>query len=234
MNRKSLLAAAAGLMLATPLFAQSAGKPVVAILPFNNSAIGKANEELAPLSKGIADLMIEELAGNPNMRVVERDQLMAVMAEQKLATDGKVDPATAVKVGKLLNAGHMITGSYITDRNGTMVLTIKCFNTETSQIEFTTSVTGKTENMLVLINQGGVKVNKGLKLADLPPAQLEAAAKKAEKTAMPLREVLLFSRALEAKDSGNKTEAVTLFRQVLDKFPDYAPAKKEIASLASK
>ena len=59
MNRKSLLAAAAGLMIATPLFAQSAGKAVVAILPFNNSATGKANEELAPLSKGIADMMIE-------------------------------------------------------------------------------------------------------------------------------------------------------------------------------
>ena len=225
MNRKSLLAAAAGLMIATPLFAQSAGKAVVAILPFNNSATGKANEELAPLSKGIADMMIEELAPNPNMRVVERDQIMAIMAEQKLAADGKVDPSTAVKIGKLLNAGHMLTGSYITDRTGTMILTIKCFNTEISQIEFTTSVTGKTENMLVLINKGAVKVNAALKLPDLPPAQMEAAAKKAEKTAMPLREVLLFSRALEAKDSGNKTEAVTLFIQ----YPRLSPAARRRA-----
>jgi len=46
--------------------------------------------------------------------------------------------------------------------------------------------------------------------------------------------VLLFSRALEAKDKGSKTEAVALFKQVLDKFPDYAPAKKEMASLGSK
>ena len=135
MRIKSLVTSVAGLALfvqAGTAIAQS--KPTVAVLPFTNSAIGKANEELGPLSKGLADLLISALAANPGIRVVERDRIQAVMEEQKLSSSGAVDAATAVKVGKIIGAHHMITGVFITEKSGAMKLVTRVFNVETSEI----------------------------------------------------------------------------------------------------
>lgn len=234
MRIKTLFSTAAGLaLLAGAAHAQS--KPTLAVLYFNNSALGAQNAELQPLSKGIADLLINSLAANPNIRVVERDRIQAVLDEQKLAQDGKLDPATSVRVGKIVGAHHMITGVFITERaSGTMKISVRVFNTETSQIEQMAEETGKTDAILPLIDKLGAKLNAQLKLPDIPaPAREahEASAKKQEK--VPFQAVLLYSRGLEQKDKGNNTEAVTLFRQSIRAFPAYEAPQTELKKLGA-
>ena len=51
-------------------------RPTVAVMYFTNGAISN-NAEYAPLSKGLAEMMITELSANTNIRVVERDRLQA-------------------------------------------------------------------------------------------------------------------------------------------------------------
>lgn len=232
MNRKTLFTAVAGLVLAAgTALAQS--KPTIAILTFNNSALGKANEELAPLGKGIADIMINDLASNTNLRVVERDQIAKILEEQGLTKSGAADAATAVKVGKLLGAHHMVAGGFITDRAaGTMRINIRVFKVETGEIEWTGDVRGTTANLLALIDQAADKTNKGLKLPDIPAQAREehaAAVKKQEK--VPFQAVMLYSRALDEKDNGNKTKAVELFKESLKAFPDFDKPKEELKKL---
>src|SRR5579872_5170411 len=133
MKLHRFLTAAAGVaMAASGALAQS--KPTVAIMYFNDVAIGKAHDELAPLSKGICDVLISEMADNPGIKVVERDQLQSIVAEQKLTTEKMTDPQTAVKVGKLLSAHHMLFGGFVTDPSGTMVLTVRSVKVETGEI----------------------------------------------------------------------------------------------------
>ena len=48
---------------------------------------------------------------------------------------------------------------------------------------------------------------------------------------MDLRTAMLYAKALDAKDSGDQAKAAQLFRQVLDKFPDYTPAKTNLAKV---
>jgi len=230
MMPKKLFALFAGLVLAaSPALAQS--KPTVAVLPFNNGATGKANEELGPLSKGIQDILTNELAVNTGIRVVERDQVQKILDEQKLSTSGAVDKETAVKVGKLLGVHHMVTGGFITDRSGLMNLSVRVFNVETGEIEFPTSGMNKIENLFALVNSVAGKINKGLKLPDIPKQLGDAREKAAEK--VPYQAVMLYSRALNAKDAGKKAEAVALFKQTLDKFPDYEAAKAELKKLGA-
>ena len=214
-------------LAASSAFAQS--KPTVAIMYFNDGAIGKAHDELAPLSKGIADMLISEMSDNAGIKVVERDALQSVLSEQKLATDGSVDKESAVKVGKLLSAHHMLFGGFITDPAGTMVLNVRSVNVETGVIEFTTSSSDKTANLLALIHKVAVKMNAGLKLPDIPKQVGEARAAKDEK--IPFQSVMLYSRGLEAKDAGKKAEAITLFNQALASFPGYDAPSKELAKL---
>ena len=71
-------------VVAASAVAQDDMRPTVAVLPFVNSAIGLSNVELAPLSKGIADLLIVELAQNPAIRVVERENILKLIAEQEI------------------------------------------------------------------------------------------------------------------------------------------------------
>lgn len=223
------------LALPSPAAAQGGSKPTVAVLYFNNGAIGRDHNDLEPLSKGIADLLIGELAANAGIRVVERDQIQKILEEQKLTTANLTEQSTAVKIGKLLGAHHMVTGGFITDGKGVVKFTTRVFATETSEIEFPNptskdaSVTGKLDNFMELINQLAAKLNNGMKLPDIPARVGEAKKEAAKK--VPYEAIALYSKGLAAKDAGNKSEAVTLFRKSLDKFPGFDKAEAELKKL---
>jgi TolB-like protein len=228
---KQIVRATAVLTLATaPLFAQDDTRPTVAVLPFVNSAIGEAQGELAPLSKGIADLLIIELGQNTGIRLVERENIARIIEEQNLARDGRVDDATAARIGRLLGAKHIITGSFVTDRSGTMVVTLKSIDVETSRISWTHMDRDRTDNFLALVSKVGQAANRGLNLPALTPqARQTSEARTQTQARVPFRAVMLYSRAISAQDSGNREEALTLFNQVVRDFPDFQDAKTALA-----
>lgn len=212
---------------AMPLLAQDDTRPTVAVLPFVNSAIGAAQQELAPLSKGIADLLIIELSQNPGIRLVERENIEAILNEQNLARDGRVDDATAARIGRLLGAKHIITGSFVTDRSGTMVVTLKSIDVETSRIAWTHMDRDQSDNFLSLVSKVGRATNAGLKLPELTPAARQTSEARTQAQArVPFRAVMMYSRAISAQDAGNRQEALTLFNQVVSEFPEFEDAKK--------
>jgi TolB-like protein len=219
-------------LVAAPVLAQDDTRPTVAVLPFVNSAIGQANTELAPLSKGIADLLITELAQNTAIRVVERENLDRILAEQNLARDGRVDDATAARIGRLLGARHMVTGSFITDRSGTMVITIKSVDVETGRITWSDMARDKTENFIALISKVGTAANRGLNLPALTPADRQTSeARTTRQARVPFQAVMMYSRAISAQDAGNRAEALQLFSQIETQFPEFEDAKTAKAKL---
>ncbi len=230
---KQLVRATAALaLIAAPALAQDDTRPTVAVLPFVNSAIGASNAELAPLSKGIADLLLTEMAQNTGIRVVERENIQKLIEEQNLGRDGRVDDATAARIGKLLGAKHMVTGSFITDRSGTMVITLKSVDTETGRIEWTHRDQDKTDNFLSLVYKIAGVANSGLKLPALTPQARQTSEARVEKQKkVPFQAVMMYSRAIAAQDAGNKAEAIELFNQTITKFPEFDDAKKAKAKL---
>ena len=218
---------------ARPAHAQDATdrRPTVAVMYFSNGAIGKANAELEPLTKGIADMLITELSANQGIRVVERDQLQKLIEEQNLSAGERVSKETAVKVGKILGAHHMIFGGFVTDSKGRMRLDARAVDVETSQIEYVETVSARTDDLMDMISKLAAKMNSGLKLPEMSKMAREASAEQAKK--VPFQAVMLYSRALAEQDKGNKDAAVQLFRASLEKFPEYAPAKKALGKLES-
>lgn len=220
-------------LVAAPAFAQQPDtRPTVAVLPFVNSAIGASHDELAPLSKGIADLLITEMAQNTGIRVVERENLQKLLDEQNLARDGRADEATAARIGKLLGAKHIVTGSFITDNRGKMVLTLKSVDTETGVVEWTHRGEGKTAEFLDLIASVATVANTGLKLPALTPAVRQTSeARTEERKKVPFQAVMLYSRAISAQDAGRREEAIELFNQTIQRFPNFDDAKNALARL---
>src|SRR5436190_23554970 len=114
---------AIGALTAAPaLAAAQANTPVVAVLYFDNNSFGKDRADYDGVGKGIADLLINDMASNPNVKVVERERVQSLITEQGLTKAGTIDPQTAVKLGKIICAQYMIYGGFMSDGKGTYVL----------------------------------------------------------------------------------------------------------------
>src|SRR5215217_2888111 len=123
MKRISTLALGAALLLAVfaaPRLtrAASSDKPRIAVLEFKNKADNqwwyRGGAEAAQ------DVFVTELVKSGKFRVVEREQLEALMKEKGLTLSGDVDPKTAIRVGKLLGVNYLLTGA-VTEYGNTNV-----------------------------------------------------------------------------------------------------------------
>ena len=252
--------------MVAPVVAHAQAKPVIAVMYFDNNSFGPSRAEYDGLGKGIADMLITDMAANPNVRVVERERVQALLTEQSLTKSGAVDPQTAIRLGKIIGAQYMVTGGFMSDSKGRLVLTARTINVETSAIANPMRLDSKGDDVLGLIGQLSTKLNSEMKLQSLrvgdagaaqpagqpagttqdsvkvgevktepkpenaKPKAVHVAQAKTRK--MDMKTAMLYSKALEEEDAGNKTKAVELYRQVVVKFPEYAPAQQKIAKLS--
>lgn len=70
------------------------------------------NEEMAALSKGLAEMIITDLSQVQQLEVVDRVRVQALFDEMALGQTGLVDEATAARVGSLIRAGEVVRGIY--------------------------------------------------------------------------------------------------------------------------
>ncbi|MBI2796870.1 MAG: hypothetical protein HYX65_09215 [Gemmatimonadetes bacterium] len=236
--------AAAALALAPALsMAQAAAqdqRPTVAIMYFNNGSFGRDARDYDALGRGVADFLITEMAGNPAIRVVERDALDKIMKEQDLGASQRMDQETASRVGKLLGARYMVFGGFIADPKGNVQLNARAVNTETGMIVHTDAVSGKADGMMDVIRQLSEKLNKGMKLHDLPRRSAMAPAGGTTQVAaaplpakVPFAAVMLYSKGIKALGEGNKAEATTLFKKCVSDFPEFEKPKDELKKLGA-
>lgn len=243
--RFGTLAAVVATSLTSRLVAQSAAvdappgvpaadsRPTVAVLYFTNGAFVRA-ADYAPLSKGMAEMLITALARNPGVRVVERDRLQQLLEEQNLSTNGRVDQETAVRLGKALGAHHLLLGAFAIDGRENLRVDVRSVNTETSQVEYVETVAGKADRLFEVVDRLGAKLNAGLKLPPMPPrVRGLSAAPAAPEGPEPLRAVMLMSRALERQDRGDRAGAIALYRSALDAYPAFERAKVRLALLGA-
>jgi curli biogenesis system outer membrane secretion channel CsgG len=89
--------------------AASADKPRVAVLEFKNKADNQWWYHGG--AQAAQDVFVTELFKSGKFRVVDREQLDAIMQEKGLTLSGDVDPKTAMKIGKLLGVNYLLTGA---------------------------------------------------------------------------------------------------------------------------
>jgi curli biogenesis system outer membrane secretion channel CsgG len=99
---------------------EAADKPRIAVLEFKNKADNQWWWHGG--AQAAQDVFVTELVKSGKFRVVEREQLAALMQEKNLTLSGDLDPSTAVRVGKLLGVNYLLTGSVteygVTEKTG--------------------------------------------------------------------------------------------------------------------
>lgn len=222
MRRRLFLVHALAALTLVPALAGQDTRPGIAVLPFENGgSYGQDKENFEALQRGIPGMMISELGQNPAARVVDRDNIAALLSEQDLGKDGRVDAATAAKVGKLVGARYMVTGTFV-DMYGHFRTDARIIDVETGEIIKTVKSEGKREDLFKLIQGLSEKLMTETKLPPLSP-ELSRAVKARN---VPTEALTLYSKALLYQDRGDTGKAAEFFRKALDTFPNYAEAQE--------
>lgn len=226
------LATAAPLAAQTGTPATPDSRPGMAVLPFENGgSFGRDREDFDALRGGIAAVLIDELAQNPAVRMVDRSVTNQIIGEQNLARDGRVDAATAARIGKLVGARYMVTGAFI-DAYGDFRVTARIIDVETGEI---LKVVSNDESMrdrrqmYKIFQNVAQKLMAGVNLPALPRQVAQAA----EHRNIPTEALTFYSRALLYEDRGDKPKAAEYYRRATDAYPGYTQAEEGLRRVGS-
>ena len=120
---------------------------IVAIIAFDNTS-GKESE-YGDLGGPLRDMLTTDLKSVQNLTMVDRQALEKLLNEQNLNNSKGFDQSTATKIGKLLGAEVIITGTYF-EFFGSLRVDAKFINVETGEIAFSVGVDGAREKFFDL------------------------------------------------------------------------------------
>lgn len=232
-------------------------KPRVAVLYFDH--IGQ-DAELNFLRKGLTQMLISDLSDGSDLVIVERTDLEMVMQELKLSQTKFISRRTANKIGKMLGAQYLITGSYNNFR-GTLHLTAKVINVELSTVEGVVKH-GKAEKFMELEHElaGGLRrklaeaaaytsSSKKARRAQARRNKRKSAAKSTTESKGPTNKatskaqaargqaslsaqtVSRYGKALDSIDKGDKKLALKELGELTKANPDFVLAADELKVL---
>ena len=197
-------------------------RPGIAVLPFSNGgSYGQAKEDYDALQRGIAGMLISELARNPAARIVEREQIQQLIGEQNLGAQGRVDSATVARIGKITGARYMVMGTFV-DFYGDFRIDVRLVNSETSEIVKTESDKVQRDHLFDLIRTISERLMKDV---NLPQLERRASDQRMDRR-IPTEALTYYSRALLYQDRGQKDKAVEMYTHALQIFPEYAEAQE--------
>ena len=162
-----LIGVSAGLAMPAAVMAQD-NRPVVVVFTFANSSIGKDRAEFDGIVTGVQDLLITDMASNARIRLVDRSNIEAVIREQNMVKSNQIDPATAVRLGKIMGAQYAVIGGFMADGHGHAVLTGRTVDMETTQIGNPEKITGDPQDVLQMIGQLSSRLGSNMKLEAKP------------------------------------------------------------------
>ncbi|MCK5798128.1 MAG: hypothetical protein KAI47_13125 [Deltaproteobacteria bacterium] len=227
-------------------------KPTVAVLYFTYEG---ADKEMVVLRKGLAEMLITDLAQVDAVRVVERTRLEALLKELKLNQSRKIDRRGANRLGKLLGARYLIWGSYF-KTFGSFCLTAKVIEVERGVTLPGGKACGKPTDFLALYKKVETNLETTLETRlqatprtpktrkhghSMKTRRARARAHVAKRRAkmakkgparLTTRTALAYAQALDARDRGDVRVARKTLKKLLRDQPDFTQAKHLLASLS--
>jgi TolB-like protein len=224
---RSLVALLGLLILSAALMAEEDGRRTIAVMYFQNNALLN-KEGMAPLEKGLCDMLITELSKIGALKVVERAQLQQLLKEMKIGQTGAINESTAQQMGKLLGAETLLLGSFATDMSGEkMRIDARIVETETGVTLKAEEMTDKVKSLFKIVNKLAKKIAKGLdvKLSKEDKKRLKEADNESYEAAM------FYAKGINYEDDGEYEQALAMYREALGENPKFTKARERLDAL---
>jgi TolB-like protein len=191
----------------------------VAVFPFRY--VG-TNQDLMPVGRGLSQLMVTDLGRLRQLKLLEREQVQALVDEMALTDQGRVDPATGARSGRLLRAGRVVQGT-LQDVPGGSDLRLDATVVDASDARVVASgnATDQLQQLFSLQKQVLFRLVDQMGIT-LSPAERRALS---ERPTADLQAFLAFSRGLEAEDRGDWPAATANFNAAAARDPNFRAAK---------
>jgi TolB-like protein len=200
------------------------GIKTVAVLDFKNNSLDD-RERFMPMEKGFPELIINQLRGVVQLKVIERDRINWIMDEIGMEnTPGKFDVGSAVRLGKQLGVNAVVIGSFIKFK-GEIKLLSRLVKVETSEILATDEVKGDADEFFDLAEKLSAKIAKDINV-NVTEAQIEKGTETKSLDAM-----MAYSEGLVLVEKGDYDGAYKKFEDALAKDPSYDKARIKAQSL---
>lgn len=202
---------------------QTANEPnTLAILYFSNKT---HMEELNPLEKGMAFMLMTDLAKVPEIQLVERIKLQALIDEMQLSVSGLVDPLTSTRLGRLLGAEHLVGGDIFKHKLEQFKISSNLLNTPAEKIAGQTEADGKLITEIF-------RMEKEILFDIITMLKLQLTAKQIEELKKPmtssLNALLHIFEAIELSDRKQYQKASEAYEKALEADPGVYVARAAI------
>lgn len=204
---------------------QPVSERAVAVLPLTYRG---GDERFAPLGRGLAEMVITDLAQIDRLQLVERVRLQAILDELALGQSEAVDPSTAPRVGRLVGAGQIVGGSYLVTRDDRVRLDLSLIRVDTGTPQVETR-SGRLDDLFDLQTALVFQIVDALGL-DLTPQERDAIEPVPTRN---LQAFLAYSRGLLDEDRGRFGSAATEYRQAQTLDPSFQAAKSRLDRVQS-
>lgn len=202
------------------------GIKTLAVLYFENNSI-MDKESLDPLQKGLAAMMVTDLAQISGLKVVERERIQYILDEIKLEQSQYFDESSAVRVGKLLGAHTLLMGGFTKLDRNKIRIDARLIKTETGELLKAEKVEGNPKKLVDLQSQLALKIAGNLDVTVEAETQKAIQAKKGES----MEAVLAYTRGLNLEDEQKLAEAYEAYKEAVALSPEMREARDRMTAL---
>lgn len=190
--------------------------PTLLLLPFDNAT---GDPGFATLERGIPDLLGAMLSRHPGLvRLVEREQLDAIVKERSLSWQQYVAQTSVNRIGKLSQARYIVRGSF-TRAGDRLHVQALVYETETTRLVTAAEVRGDPAALVSLSDELADKIVKVLRTGSAPALPADDDPERS----------LLMIQGLGHFYSAQYNKAVPAFMHILAKHTEDAPARYWLA-----
>jgi serine/threonine protein kinase/tetratricopeptide (TPR) repeat protein/TolB-like protein len=191
----------------------AAGRPAIAVMPFENSG---GSEETRWLSQGLPNMLLTGLAQTPGLDVVSSQRLHEILKQIGGGKAETIEKSQVLEIARRAGAGAVVVGS-IFQAGAEMRIDVQVQDVASGRLLFARSVQG--QEVFPLIDELTEHIRTSLNLASGP-----AGRSIAELTSESLEAYRLYTQGVEAQDNFRTAEARDLLQKAVEIDPAFAMA----------
>ena len=194
-----------------------------AVLPF---AVASTDTLLQPLSFGLADLLIADLAKSPELRMVERMQTNAMLRELDMVDRGLVDPRQGPRVGRLIGARRLLLGDVSHGPGGTIRLSARVVDAIAGTVQDLVTAEAPMDRVIDAEKELALLLFERLGITLTPAQRLRVE----QRQTTQLTALVAYGRGVQAEARGDVAGATVAFEEASRLDAAFAAARTQVAS----